>query len=112
MGDFNGKIGKQRSGEENIIGEYTIGKRNNNGERLVNLSHENNLAILNTFFKKKPSKKWTWKSPDGSYHNEIDFITSNQPKAFKDVKEGEEEEQEEIEENMIVEVEYEEYESD
>ncbi|ETN74232.1 hypothetical protein NECAME_04097 [Necator americanus] len=27
-----------------------------------------------TFYKKPSSLRWTWKSPDGSYHNEIDHI--------------------------------------
>lgn len=29
---------------------------------------------MNTFFKKKPQRKWTWLSPDGKTKNEIDYI--------------------------------------
>ena len=36
-----------------------------------------NLRIDNTHFKKKKSRKWTWKSPNGVTKNEIDYILSN-----------------------------------
>lgn len=85
MGDFNGKIGTQNTGEELNIGKHGIGIRSRNGERIVSIAQENNLALLNSFFKKNPSRKWTWKSPDGLYCNEIDLIASNQLKYFKDV---------------------------
>ncbi|XP_023936149.2 craniofacial development protein 2-like [Bicyclus anynana] len=85
MGDFNGQIGKQKNGEEFTLGRYGIGNRSKNGTRLVNFALETRLSILNSFYKKKPSKKWTWISPNGLYKNEIDFIMSNNTKAFKDV---------------------------
>ena len=84
MGDFNGKIGEQLPGEEHIIGKHGYGKRSKNGDRLISFALENKLAILNSFFKKKKSKKWTWISPNGLYTNEIDFILTNNPKIFKD----------------------------
>lgn len=85
MGDFNGQIGIQNSGEENTIGNYGYGNRSKNGTRLVNFALENRLSILNSFYKRKPSKKWTWISPNGQYKNEIDFIMSNNRKAFKNI---------------------------
>ncbi|XP_063391796.1 uncharacterized protein LOC134677293 [Cydia fagiglandana] len=86
MGDFNGKIGTQQQGEEATIGNYGIGKRNGNGERVVSMAKENNLALLSSFFKNKPERKWTWKSPDGVYKNEIDHIATNQRKVFMNVE--------------------------
>lgn len=85
MGDFNGKIGRQKHGEESVMGNFGIGKRSKNGERVVNIALENNLTFINSIFKKKPANKWTWISPDGSYRNEIDYIMSNQPKFFQNV---------------------------
>ncbi|XP_052741056.1 craniofacial development protein 2-like [Bicyclus anynana] len=76
MGDFNAKIGQAKSGENSII-KYGYGTRNGRGEMLIEFAFENNLPILNTFFKKKDKRKWTWRSPDGSTKNEIDFILSN-----------------------------------
>lgn len=46
---------------------------------------QNNVTILNSLFKKKSYRKWTRMSPDGRYHNEIDFIMSNQPRSFQNV---------------------------
>lgn len=86
MGDFNGQIGKRNNfGEEYTIGLYGSGKRTNNGERLVTFALQHKLSILNSFFKKKKNKKWTWTSPNGIHKNEIDFVMSNNPKFFKDV---------------------------
>ncbi|XP_052738156.1 uncharacterized protein LOC128198192 [Bicyclus anynana] len=76
MGDFNAKIGQAKSGENSII-KYGYGTRNGRGEMLIEFAFENNLPILNTFFKKKDKRRWTWRSPDGSTKNEIDFILSN-----------------------------------
>lgn len=86
MGDFNAQIGQKVSGEDMILGPYCLNKkRTNNGERLINFSFENKLKILNTNYNKKPDRKWTWSSPDGTYKNEIDFILSNKEYYFNDV---------------------------
>ncbi|XP_062532937.1 uncharacterized protein LOC134201708 [Bombyx mori] len=45
MGDFNSQIGQRRKNEDKIIGPYTIGKRNDNGQRLINYAAENNLTL-------------------------------------------------------------------
>ncbi|CAK1546536.1 unnamed protein product [Leptosia nina] len=85
MGDFNGQIGKQKNGEEYTMGVYGHGIRSKNGSRVVSFAVENKLSILNSFYKKKASKKWTWISPNGLYKNEIDYIMSNNLKVFKDL---------------------------
>ena len=33
-----------------------------------------NLKVVNTFDPHKPSRRWTWHSPGGDYHNQIDYI--------------------------------------
>ena len=53
LGDFNSQIGVKNTGEKRWIGNYTYGKRNKNGNKLVQLCQENNLKIVNTIFKKK-----------------------------------------------------------
>ena len=85
MGDFNAQIGTCNTGEEYIIGKHGHGQRSENGQRLVTFAMENKLSILNSFYKKKKSRKWTWMSPNGMHMNEIDFILTNNRKAFKDV---------------------------
>ena len=35
---------------------------------------ESNLVLTNTLGPHKPSRRWTWHSPDGKHHNQIDYI--------------------------------------
>lgn len=72
MGDFNAKVGKGR--EEDIVGHFGLGERNERGERLVQFCIENNLMITNTFFQKPERKLYTWKSPGDWTRNQIDYI--------------------------------------
>ncbi len=76
MGDFNAKIGND-STFKRCIGEHTVGITNANGRRLINFAEANNLKAVSTFFKKKHSRKWTWKSPNGKVRNEIDHLLTN-----------------------------------
>ncbi len=73
MGDFNSQIGSRKKEEETIIGPYNYGKRNDRGEKLVQFCLENNLKIINTWFKKRKGKQWTWISPNNEYKNQIDY---------------------------------------
>ncbi|ELT97455.1 hypothetical protein CAPTEDRAFT_193412 [Capitella teleta] len=60
-----------------IKGEQGLGERNERGERLVQFATSKNLKITNTYFEKKSSRKWTWRSPNGETKNQIDFIMTN-----------------------------------
>lgn len=74
MGDFNAQIGKSLQGEERAFGMYSNGKRSKHGQRLVEFAIEKNLKFTNSMYKIRPSRKWTWQSPNGLYRNEIDYI--------------------------------------
>jgi len=63
MGDFNGKVGKNK--EEDFVGPYGVGTRNENGQHLVEFCRRHNLFVTNTWFQQKPSAQHTWTSPDG-----------------------------------------------
>lgn len=86
MGDLNAQIGSRKSGEELVIGKYGHGKRSPHGQKLVDFLLEHNLTILNTVFKQKYNKKWTWISPEGKYKNEIDYMITNYLKPFTNTK--------------------------
>ena len=78
MGDFNAKVGCDRTNWENVLGNYGYGSRNDRGEKLLNFSAVNNLSIANTLFRQgKESRQWTWESPDQKTHNKIDYIMVN-----------------------------------
>lgn len=76
MGDFNAKIGQTKPNEA-ATGNHGYGDRNCRGKRLIDFAHENNFAIMNTFFKKNIKQRWTWRSPNGKIKNEIDYILTN-----------------------------------
>ncbi|MGX9339100.1 hypothetical protein, partial [Pantoea dispersa] len=61
MGDWNSVVGQGR--EANIVGQYGLGRRNKRGGMLVEFCQRNNLVVVNTWFKKRKSKLYTWKSP-------------------------------------------------
>ena len=85
MGDFNAKVGKKQAGDK-AVGNYGLGSRNNRGDLLVEFAERNNLRIMNTFFCKRESRKWTWRSPNGEHKNEIDFILCDNPGVVQDVE--------------------------
>ena len=85
MGDFNSKEGWQEHRETETVWPYGYGKRNSRGERMVQFAQENRMKILNTFFRKHPSKRWTWWSPDGIMQNEIDYILTNDINDVSDI---------------------------
>jgi len=74
LGDFNAKVGR-----ENIF-KPTIGQKslhqnsNDNGVRLVKFATSKNLVVKSTMFPHRNIHKYTWTSPDGKTHNQIDHI--------------------------------------
>ena len=81
VGDFNSKIGQiGREGDEQIMGKYSIGHRNANGERLAEFLHEKELYLASTAFKHRKHHTATWHGEyerDGhrfGIHNQIDYI--------------------------------------
>lgn len=84
MGDMNAKIGRREVGETNV-GNYGFGQRNERGYRFIEFAEANNLKILNSFFKKRDCRKWTWESPNGHTKNEIDFIMARDRNIVLDI---------------------------
>ena len=74
LGDFNAKVGR-----ENIF-KTTIGygsphqDSNDNGVRIENFATSKNLLLKSTMFLHQDIHKYTWTSPDGKTHNQIDHI--------------------------------------
>ena len=72
MGDFNAKVGEAK--EEDIVGPFGLGTRNQNGQYLVDFCRRHNLHVTNTWFEQKRTARHTWISPDGNTKNQIDYI--------------------------------------
>ena len=79
MGDFNAKVGAEAVG--NVVGNFGLGDRNSRGDRLVQFCTEQQLSVVNTFFKLPPRRLYTWKSPADCeaqrVRNQIDYILIN-----------------------------------
>ena len=63
------------------MGKFGYGERNERGERLLEFAALNDLYICSTKFKHKPSRKWTWESPNGRDRNMIDMILVDKRRA-------------------------------
>ena len=53
--DLNGHVGEGNNGDEVCMGRHGLGKRNNEGQAVVNFAKRRELAITNTYFVKKNS---------------------------------------------------------
>jgi hypothetical protein len=74
FGDFNAKV------EREDIFKLTVGNgcfheaSNDNGVRVVNFATSKNLVVKSTMFPHRKIHKYTWTSPDGKMHNQIDHV--------------------------------------
>lgn len=80
MGDLNAKVGQGR--EDRVVGDFGLGVRNERGDRFVEFCRDNNLCIMNTFYKLPKRRLYTWKhpsdNPEKPVRNQIDYITINE----------------------------------
>ena len=57
-----------------ICGHFCNLETNDRRLKLLDFAIYNNFVLTNTVGNNKPSNRWTWHSPDGTYHNQIDYI--------------------------------------
>jgi hypothetical protein len=74
LGDFNAKVGKEDIFKPTIGNESLHEISKVNGDRLVNFATSENLRVKSTMFPHRNIHKYTWTSPDGKTHNQIDHI--------------------------------------
>jgi hypothetical protein len=74
LGDFNAKVGREDIFKP-IIGQESLHQdSNDNGVRIVNFATSKNLVVKITMFPHRNIHKYTWTSPDGKTHNQIDHL--------------------------------------
>ena len=83
-GDLNGHVGSEIDGFEGVHGGFGFGKQNVEGEMILEFAL--NLAVLNTWFKKKERRLFTYES--GECRTLVDYILSrkSERKMIRDVK--------------------------
>ena len=70
--DLNGHVGEGNNGDEECMGRHGLGKRNNEGQAVVDFAKRMELAITNTYFVKKPAHRVTYNS--GGRSSQVDYI--------------------------------------
>ena len=71
--DLNGHVGEGNNGDEDIMGRHGLGRRNEEGQAVVDFAKRMRLAITNTFFvKKRADHRVTYYS--GGHSSQVDYI--------------------------------------
>ena len=74
--DLNGHVGEGNIGDEEIMGRYGAGTRNKEGSMVMDFEKRMDLAIVNTYFKKKEehrgTQRMTYKS--GGKSTQVDYV--------------------------------------
>ena len=70
--DFNGHVGEGNRGDENVMGRYGDKARNAEGQMVVDFATRMEMAVLNTYFKKREEHRVTYKS--GGRSTQVDYI--------------------------------------
>jgi hypothetical protein len=73
LGNLNAKVGRENIFKSTIGNENLHKISNDNGVRVVNFATSKNLI-------KSTIHKYSWTSPDGKTHNEIDLILIDRPR--------------------------------
>ena len=71
--DLNGHVGKGNIGDEEIMWRYAAGTRNKEGSMVLDFGKRMDLAIVNTYFKKKDEHRMTYKS-GGKSTQQVDYV--------------------------------------
>jgi hypothetical protein len=74
LGDFNAKVGREDIFKPTIGNESSNETNNDNEVGVVNFATSKNLRVKSTMFPHRNIHKYTWTSPDGNTHNQIDHI--------------------------------------
>jgi glycosylphosphatidylinositol transamidase (GPIT) subunit GPI8 len=74
LGDLNAKVGREDIFKPTIGNESLHEISNDNGVRVVHFATSKSLIVISTMFPNCNIHKYTWTSPDGNTHNQIDHI--------------------------------------
>ena len=72
IGDWNAKVGSQET--PGVTGKFSLGVRNEAGQRLTEFCRENALVTANTLFQQQKRRLYTWTSEGSQSRNWISYI--------------------------------------
>ncbi|KAI5094267.1 hypothetical protein C0J45_15991 [Silurus meridionalis] len=70
--DFNGHVGEGNRGDEKVMGTYGLKERNVEGQMVVDFAKSMEMAVVNTYFKKKEDHRVTYKC--GGRCTQVDYV--------------------------------------
>ena len=73
-GDFNSRVGVDHNSWPTCLGQFGIGKMNENGQRLLEICCHHGLCVSNTFFNTKPQHRFSWRHPRSKHWHQLDLI--------------------------------------
>jgi exonuclease III len=74
LGDFNAKLGREDTFKPTIENECLHEDSNDNGVRVENFATSKNLVVKSMMFWHQNIHKYTWTSPDGKTHYQVDHV--------------------------------------
>ena len=74
LGDFNARVGADHDTWPSCLGQFGVGKINENGQRLFELCTYHDLCIANSYFRTKPQHKVSWRHPRSKHWVQLDLI--------------------------------------
>ncbi|KAK3573176.1 hypothetical protein QTP86_014847, partial [Hemibagrus guttatus] len=70
--DFNGHVGEENTGDEEVMGKFGVKERNLEGQMVVDFAKRMDMAVVNTYFQKREEHRVTYKS--GGRSTQVDYI--------------------------------------
>ena len=70
--DLNGHVGEGNGGDEEVMGRYGVKERNAEGQMIVDFAKRMDMAVVNTYFRKREEHRVTYKS--GGRCTQVDYI--------------------------------------
>ena len=81
LGDLNGQVGNNRDVWGEVLGPHGVPGTSSNGVKLLTFLSERGLCVMNTYFKNRDSRKYTWERPNvvtrGAKRSLIDLFVSS-----------------------------------
>ena len=74
LGDFNARMGADHDSWPSCLGQFGVGKMNENEQRLLELCTFHDLCITNSFFSTMPQYKASWRHPRSKHWHQLVFI--------------------------------------
>jgi hypothetical protein len=77
LGYFNAKVGRENIFKTTIGNESFREISSDNGVRVANFAISTNSVVKSTMFPHCSIHKYTWNSPDGNTHNQMDHVLTD-----------------------------------